>query len=391
MCDAKLLNSFKETKMFSKRSSLWDLPAHYCCPIIGTCLDVAQLKKIRNRFSDDFNASDLKTDYELHSYFVNISSNKNQISVYINKLLNKQYLRYVNDVNKLKIDDDIEAAWRRIVKSDLLVIAGYFWAIMSSKYSSEKLKNKIYGEVHMISHIAGQDNNSELKKLRDDKKESVLLLAKKQRFIDDKNIKLEKQRVEIKHLKEQNSQVLFQKHQLQLRQDDKGLSAKDYERLIASQQFKITSLQNKLDALEEFSTNKILENKTSKPLNLENVVMMNEEAQCDGVCVDCDNSDLCGKKILYVGGFSRHRRKLQRMTNDINGKFFYHDGGKQQSEHVLDDMVKKVDCVFCPVDCISHSAIGRIKTLAKTHCIDCVFLRSASLSSFDAEIKRYAS
>jgi len=34
-----------------RRSSIWDLPAHQCCPVVGTCLDVNELKRVKNRFS----------------------------------------------------------------------------------------------------------------------------------------------------------------------------------------------------------------------------------------------------------------------------------------------------------------------------------------------------
>ena len=94
--------------------------------------------------------------------------------------------------------------------------------------------------------------------------------------------------------------------------------------------------------------------------------------------------------VRNVGGFARLRNKFQKMTEKINACFLYHDGCVQQSVTQLDDLVKRADAIFCPIDCISHGAVDRIKTVSRNELKDCVFLRSASLSSFKDRIVQYA-
>lgn len=377
----------KVISLLTRRSSIWNLPVHQLCPVIGTCLDVKQLKRLKNRFMSKLQGVQLETDYDLHSYFVSVSSSKNPMSVYINKTLNKQYQRFVSDINKHKSDEAIEAVWDKISSTDLNSLAGYFWAIITSKYASEVVKNRVYGEIHMISHIAGQANKNDVQALLHDKQQVTLDLAKKDRLIASKNHQLEQQKNQIFELKQRNTKIKLQLSVFQNKPHTTGLSTQDYQRQIVDQEHKILRLQQRIKKLENKPQQKKAQEVTLRSLF--------ESAQqktktCNGNCSECQRTDLCGKKILYVGGFSRHRQKFNQLTRSINGEFFYHDGGMQQSEHLLNDLVRKADCIFCPIDCISHSAMGRIKSLAKTHCKDCIFLRSASLSSFNQEIRRYA-
>lgn len=382
------------SSFWARRSSIWDLPPHLSCPVIGTCINVSELKRLKIRFKKQIGDVQFESDYDLHSYFVSASTNKNVISVHINKTLNNQYQRFINEIKTKKNDEQIESVWELIVPSDLHSLAGYFWAIVTSKYASEQLKDKVYGEIHMISHIAGQSNKIIEQNLINEKHKVLLDNVKKDRSIDSKNNLIEGQRILIDELRQRNAQITLQLSGLQIKNQSPGLSTEDYQHQLADQQHNIYRLQKRINQLEK---KRETEPKQKIAYNLKDQIstplkpLQIATESCDGNCKKCKSTDLCGKKILYVGGFSRHRNKFQQLTQSINGEFYYHDGGKQQSEHQLTEMVKKVDCIFCPVDCISHSAVDRIKTLAKSHCKDCVFLRSASLSSFNTGIRAYAS
>lgn len=390
MCEHQIIKTPpSDLKRGKARPAIWDLPAHHRCPVVGTCLEVAQLKKLKTRFQDCINEDNLSTDYELHSYFVAISSTKNIVSTYINKWLDKKYQRFINKINSLKDNDAIEAQWNNTPKTELKTLAGLFWAILSSKYACDGLKEYVYGEMHMISHIAGQSDRTDIHALVNEKKSALEAVEKKERTIAAKNQRLQAQKEQINQLKQQNSELLKNYQQLLKAVKQPTAASPEQEKKIADQQTKIAHLETQLAKKSSVKPSTI----PAQEVSLNQLIAESPTAQkehCGGDCKTCSNSDLCGKKILYVGGFSRHRRKFQKMTHSINGEFFYHDGGKQQSSHLLDNLVQKADCIFCPIDCISHDAIGRVKTLAKTHCKDCIFLRSASLSSFHQEIKRYA-
>lgn len=370
----------------SSKITLWNLPANQRCAVIGTCISMDQLQQAKSRFKQYTRDVSIQTDYELHSYFVSVSERKNIVSVYLNKLLNKTHQHFIQNCRYLKTDVDIESTWRAIQSSDLRSLSGYFWAILTSKYASKKLKDRIYGDVHMISHIAGQEHRSELQKGLDEIKALRSSLEKKERVVRTKNQLIERLREDNQRLKNRTIKSRGTSVEHYADKKTQHLTTQHYKSKLARQKNYISDLLQHIKTLEQNSRDIPSENIESEYATLEL-----ENETCQGDCSKCKKTDLCGKTILYVGGYSRHRSKFQRMTESINGQFYYHDGGMQQSEHQLDDLVKKADAVFCPVDCISHNAMGRIKNLAKSQCKDCVFLKSASLSSFKNEVTRYAS
>lgn len=370
-----------------RKSSIWDLPSNQRCAVIGTCLTLGELRYAAKRFKKFTAEHDLKTDYAVHSYFVSVSGSKNTISWYINKVLNHEHRHFIKSCQSLKTESQLLDCWRAIESSDMRSLSGYFWAMLSSKFSSVSVKDRIYGDIHMISHIAGQ--NHKLIRSRRSKEQMELRseLQKKDRMIDSKNRQIEVLNDEIRQLKKRLLSVSSQTLTNEKNEINKVLSIEKYKSKLDRQKQVISRLTQQVQRLSRPHERAIIEPAKTGTLTVDAI----RERPCEGDCKDCKNSDLCGKKVLYVGGFSRHRVQFQKVTESINGQFFYHDGGLQQSEHQLDELVTKADVVFCPVDCISHNAMGRIKNLAKSQCKDCVFLKSASLSSFKNEISRYAS
>lgn len=373
------------------RLQIWQMPANLRCAVIGTCLDIPQLKRVLRRFQSETAAYELNSDYRIHSYFVSISSSKNPISQHLNKTLNRLYESTVRNTRSIKTEHALLSQWQNIDTSDVKTIAGYFWALLTNKHATEALRDEIYGDVHMISHIAGQENRNGVRLLRESHQHLASENKKQQRLLEQKNRKITDLNDQMRTLRQQLAQS-----QIKARDKKKPLNQVNDEvgqqRKIRQQQQLIHSLKSRLNKAHTTTA----QTATAKNHFDTSVNALTDNTQlsgkpCHGECTNCQKTGLCGKKILYVGGFSRHRKKFQQITESIGGQFFYHDGGKQQSEHQLDNLVKKADAVFCPVDCVSHSAIGRIKSLVKSHCKDCIYLKSASLSSFKNEVNRYAS
>jgi hypothetical protein len=375
------------------KTTLWTLPSNIRCAVIGTCLEIAQLKRLANRFRKYTGEVCLDTDYDLHSYFVSVCGNKNPVSVYLNKLLNRQYASHIQLSQKLKSEQQIVAAWASIDRLDVRALSGYFWAFLTLRHLTDSVRDRIYGDIHMISHIAGRNEKSatyrlleENQRLSNDNLRKDRQLSERARKLVDQGLKIDKLQLQNSHLQHANAQLKDK-----IAADNPGLVK--YKARIAEQQVQIRRLRAQLLALERQQVSHdddrtlgqaILGTGVADPLVL-------ADSTCDQNCVECIQRDLCGKTILYVGGFARHRKKFERLTQAMNGRFFYHDGGLQQSDHQLDEMIRKADCVFCPVDCVSHSAMGRIKDVARQRDMDCVFLKSASISSFRREVIRYAS
>lgn len=376
----------------SRKLAIWDVPCHQLCTLVGTCIDVPTIRKLRKRFLAITTNTRVETDYELHAFCVAACREKNPLSVYLNKYLNRNYQTIVSTLRSQKTDKAVEDLWRSTDLTDDRQVAGFCWAILTSQHASAEMKDRLYGEMHMLSHISGQVLRKEQQKLAienerlllEQQKQSRALLRQQTRYENQKKIteSLESQVIALnRRLSEQCSKAdeLSGSHAV----DQASELLKNYEKTMWSQHSKMMRLQEKLKHQEQ--QYEILK---ASQLN----IIKPEKITTEGnASIGEVNSDLCGKSILYVGGFSRHRDRFKQLIESINGQFLYHDGGMQQSNQLLNMMVQKADVVFCPIDCISHGAVGRIKSLAKTKCKDCIFLRSPSLTSFKKEVMQYAS
>lgn len=77
------------------------------------------------------------------------------------------------------------------------------------------------------------------------------------------------------------------------------------------------------------------------------------------------NIDLKGRRILYVGGRNRSPH-VRRIIEERNGAFDYHDGGMEESIDRLDRLLRRADAVLFPVKYVSHSALGKVKSLCRS-------------------------
>ncbi|HID48698.1 MAG TPA: DUF2325 domain-containing protein [Chromatiales bacterium] len=96
----------------------------------------------------------------------------------------------------------------------------------------------------------------------------------------------------------------------------------------------------------------------------------------------CPRLDLCGRRILYVGGRQSQCAHFRALVERLNGEFIHHDGGREEGRLRLGSVLSRADAVLCPMDCISHDAMGRVKRFCKRHAKRLVLLPRASLSAF---------
>lgn len=388
----KMCESNKTDKaVTSGRMSIWDIPEYQLCTVVGTCLDLNHLRKLKNRFMKFGLDMPLKSNYDLHACCVSVCRNRNWLSRAINKTINQQFSRQLQEVRSLQDDEAIRSLWQSRESEDMQSLAGYYWAIITSHCASSALKEDIYGEVHMISHISGQNSVTSLHEREMQIQQMRFELQKKDRTIARRNMQIDQIRRVSEGLENQLRNLIAQKTKKNTELEKSKKSPEVYEQVIDSQMGCIDRLQTRVDKQkQEISDLRLMLQQQQSRSHVNNAVNSPKAPAQESANTNAGASDLCGKKILYVGGYARHRNKFQRFTEKINGCFLYHDGGVQQSVYQLDELVKRADAVFCPVDCISHGAVDRIKSISRRECKDCVFLRNASLSSYRSRVTQYA-
>ena len=102
------------------------------------------------------------------------------------------------------------------------------------------------------------------------------------------------------------------------------------------------------------------------------------------VAADAD-ADQAGtiRSFLYVGGRDCQVAHLRQIANAHGAELIHHDGGLREAVSRIDTVLPSVDCVFCPIDCISHDACLRVKSGCKKFGKTFVPLRNGSKSSLE--------
>lgn len=93
------------------------------------------------------------------------------------------------------------------------------------------------------------------------------------------------------------------------------------------------------------------------------------------------------RSFLYVGGRDCQVAHLRQIANNFGAELIHHDGGLREAVSRIDTVLPSVDCVFCPIDCISHDACLRVKSGCKKFGKTFIPLRNGSKSSLERALQ----
>lgn len=93
------------------------------------------------------------------------------------------------------------------------------------------------------------------------------------------------------------------------------------------------------------------------------------------------------RSFLYVGGRDCQVAHLRQIATNHGAQLIHHDGGLREAVSRIDTVLPSVDCVFCPIDCISHDACLRVKSGCKKFGKTFIPLRNGSKSSLERALQ----
>jgi hypothetical protein len=378
----------------ARRLKLWELNHRFHCPVIGTCLTVEELRRLSRKAGITIGVP--MTDYELHRSFVQIVGNPAYATRLTHKWLDRKFEGTLRRFNACKDAAELGPLWEEAsAQGD---VAAAFWALLTHPAAPEALTQRAYQEVHMLSHLAGRADRAAQRELS--------ALRRRVAEIEEAHAwTVEALRLRIKEL-ERGAEALAERAQ----------RVDALERELAVTRTRLAGLENgetlaRLRAEKEALAQELAhvlrraENAARKlrervpamhvPASAEHapsgVVGANCPPQCDAPAAgDCPGPDLCGRRVLYVGGRNRQVAHFRALVERHRGEFLHHDGGLSENAARLTAMIRSADAVLCPVDCVSHDAALRIKRLCKRAAKRFVPLRSASLACFQEGLRRVA-
>jgi hypothetical protein len=381
------------------RRRIWEIIGASHCSIIGTCLTIAELRKIARRTGFLGNESRY-SDYQVHGLFVEKMHEENVVSRAVQKHLDTKYEGAVRKAKTLDGEEELIGYWEAAVDNGL--VAGAYWALIGHPRLPASVETRIFGDIHMMSHLSGAAHRGEAREIAEARREKAEIARRLANVIAERDDELALLRGEIVRLGEElrEARALAAESE-SLRREIEALRAEERSEETLRE---LESLRSAHAALLEDHAR--LERRLER-LRARNRRMAAAEparrvappAVASEIAVAAqpragepseNGSDLCGRCLLYVGGRPRTVCRLQRLVARRNGSLIHHDGGMEDSRAMLSELVRRADAVFFPVDCVSHRAVGAVKSLCESHGIPYCPLRSASASAFEKAIATLA-
>jgi hypothetical protein len=396
----------------ARRHKLWELEEKHHCPVIGTCINIAELQRLARRFAF---AADPHDEFALHVEAVNRSMQREPFAEVVHKHLEKKYALTVKCFERADNDLAVRSLWRACLERG--EVAAPLWALMTHRHASPATRHFAYADIHMLSHQVGAGQAADVRRLawlESAHAEQERLLASERREAhrrhhellqrcvdkDARLLRLTGAAEEAKRLQEQlaafeNGTAIvdmgrrlfsLEQHNEHLRSENTRLADVDARLAdlgIDNERLRQENIQltQELDAHERL----FLKLPVAPPIE---VHAADFAGDCASAC-PLPTSERSGPRcVLCVGGRTALVGQYQALAKRIGIRLVHHDGGQEESLSRLPDMIAGADAVICPTDAVSHAAYFQIKQQCQRRDKPCLLYKGASVSSFAVALER---
>ena len=356
-----------------RRTRIWEFGTNLHCSIVGTCLPTVELRHVLDKLK--ISGVALASDHELHSVGVMLAGRREGGAKFLQKALDRRHRSAIARCASAKETADLLALWEESLKQG--DIPGAYWAVLTHPVTTEAVVKRVFGDVHMLSHLVGAANRADIRRLRQLEQENAALLAK-----------IERQQRQLRDGFAVRDQSIRRLNEMLLQQDSKQPDQSDSRERpddIETADNLIRDLQRRLarqiasgDRMErrfnEASALSSAKDRTLQRLKEELEATRHElalvESHLDEVVGQPRPApevvlNLSGVTLLYVGGRANQIPRLKALVERAGARFLHHDGGLEQKVGLLPSLVSRADHVTFPVDCVSHDAAAMIKRLCR--------------------------
>jgi len=361
------LNSVETASAITSRtcSRIWELHNSLHCSIVGTCLSTAELRRLLVRLG--VHGADAADSHAVHQLGVILAGNPEAGAKHLQKLLNRKYKTALNQFAKAK--DSVALATEEFVK-------------------------RVFGEVHMLSHLVGAANRADIRRLRKLEEDNAALAA----TIERQQKQLRDGFTSRDEVVRRLQAMVAQKTQAEAAEDRASEQAKGATDALADEKRLRDEVARRERAETQLGTLAAKHDEMARRLQgaeqeLEALrsELRSTESQIATLLPTVGEAptgavDLSGLTILYVGGRTHQIPRLKGFVERVNGKFLHHDGGIEHSSTLLPGLLSRADAAVFPIDCVSHDAAARIKRACSQMGKVCVPVRTSSITSLLSRI-----
>jgi hypothetical protein len=369
----------KASRFMPRRRKLWQIEGGLQCSIIGTCLAHKDLTRIARKCGVRVQAE--ATPYDIHGHVVQEVLKPGAIARAVQKLLDRRYAGIIHKVDGCRTEAERAALWQ--AEYDAGRIPGAYWAFLSHNLVGTALLKRIFGEIHMLSHLLGRlthrgaSQASELQARLDHLESKLARLSSKNQTLTMQRDKVPADQA-IALRAGRAGQAAADRGAAGMpcgREADLLLRFERKERALIAARERARGAEQEVRRLTD---------------RLARLAVLSERRErgtlppCPGAdaCVEAVRSDI-SRRVLYVGGRTGMIQQLKRVAERAGADFIHHDGGEQQAVTRIDGLIEACDAVFCPIDCVSHTACLRAKALCRKFSKPFVPLRSSGAASFE--------
>jgi hypothetical protein len=370
------------------RRRLAELDPHLFCSIIGTCLGTSELRKLMSRFL----AVDALSDLEVHHESVSRAAGGGAVAKALNKALDQRHAAAVQRFGRARGAAALETLWAEAAARGQ--IAGAYWALLSHRDTTAELRQKVFGEVHMLSHLVGASHRANLRRLAALESENAELRER----LDEQRSRGAAQ------LAQRDARIgtlQIEVRQARLEGARSGASApeavgppKDAEAEAIALH---TGRRERAEQLAEVALAEADRLRAGVEEYARHVqVLQRELAAAEAQLRALGDPDACadrrldealsGRRLLYVGGRPSSTPVIRDLVERHGGEFRHHDGGLADRKGLLASSIAWAHLVVFPVDCVDHDSAGNLKRLCARLDIPFVPMRSASIACFAATL-----
>ncbi len=338
------------------------------CSIIGTCLSDHDLLAAIGKHKQQIDRG--AQSYDIHSYCVRAAAKCSPFSRALTKLLDRKFAGAIRLMGRTETDEQMGTVWERLRDSGQIA-AGY-WAVMSQANMPGALKVRVFGEVHMLSHLNGHGANQLAQRLAEAERRNADLEARLRRSEHAKLDALAERdaaRTALAAAPARGSRPARSLLSL-LSPTDERIQRKlaKCERALISARARARLAEAAIARLNTRPKPMRPEGKTEKPDTHPAV-----RAPCP----------LSLQRILYLGGRAAVVPHLREAAAAREASLLHHDGGIEDSLHRINDLIESCDAVICPIDCVSHGACRMAKASCRRLNKRFLPITTASRSGFE--------
>jgi hypothetical protein len=380
------------TGLKSNRHHLGEID-RFICPLVGTCLTLKETQKIARHFQYVGDTS----PYKLHVWIIEACRRLPAVAKHVQKFLDRKYRLTINRIDACA-GRELNLVWQEALKEGQ--IAGAFYAITTRADTPEDVLQKVFGDIHMMSHLQGAEARAELKELVQARKAHAAL--------QDRLKLLTGQVATVKNEREEFRRRLSQK-EAELTDLGRKLAHLEAERISLNEGCDLDKLRaenrelaSRLD--QEQRTREKLEIRLMKETVRQIPSLYQSSAAQDpapeaadseaGTCPLANGEKcrrFCNKLILLVGGPERRESHYRRLVEqDFGGIFLRHDGDCRNGQARLVNMVRQAEVVICPIGCTSHQAYHCVKKWCKKLNKPCVLMHNTGVGALTRTLMELA-